>query len=93
MKKQKRSTKKPAACRSAPPACSAPVGWICPKCGKGLAPWVRECDCVSISITLPTPPAIWREPTTGDPLPPVPAYVTVCGPYVGRIFDAPKETP
>lgn len=20
-------------------------GWICPKCGKVLAPWVPECDC------------------------------------------------
>lgn len=20
-------------------------GWICPKCGKVLAPWVSECDC------------------------------------------------
>ena len=22
-------------------------GWICPVCGKGLAPWVRECSCVN----------------------------------------------
>jgi hypothetical protein len=21
-------------------------GWICPVCGKGLAPWVSECSCV-----------------------------------------------
>ena len=20
-------------------------GWICPMCGKSLAPWVPECDC------------------------------------------------
>ena len=20
-------------------------GWVCPKCGKVLAPWVPECDC------------------------------------------------
>ena len=20
-------------------------GWICPKCGKVLAPWMNECDC------------------------------------------------
>ena len=22
------------------------TGWICPKCGRGLAPWVRACDCL-----------------------------------------------
>lgn len=21
------------------------TGWICPVCGKGLAPWVKECSC------------------------------------------------
>lgn len=20
-------------------------GWICPRCGKGLAPWMSECNC------------------------------------------------
>ena len=23
----------------------AQTGWICPKCGKVLAPWMSECDC------------------------------------------------
>jgi hypothetical protein len=32
-------------------------GWICPRCGKSLAPWVRECDCLAAA---------------GDPLMPVP---------------------
>lgn len=22
-----------------------PKGWICPKCGKCLAPWVSKCNC------------------------------------------------
>lgn len=29
-------------------------GWICPVCGKGLAPWVSECPCNSYSNTLDT---------------------------------------
>ncbi len=29
------------------------VGWICPKCGKGLAPTVKSCDCNSIKNTKP----------------------------------------
>ncbi len=24
---------------------SKPLGWICPNCGKGLAPDVKECSC------------------------------------------------
>lgn len=23
------------------------TGWICPVCGKGLAPWMSYCDCVN----------------------------------------------
>jgi hypothetical protein len=23
----------------------APKGWICPVCGRGLAPWTSECPC------------------------------------------------
>lgn len=24
---------------------SQPIGWICPRCNKGLAPWVGHCSC------------------------------------------------
>ena len=27
-------------------------GWICPKCGRVLAPWMSECPCNYISITV-----------------------------------------
>lgn len=27
------------------------TGWKCPVCGKGMAPWVPSCDCVSKSTT------------------------------------------
>lgn len=56
-------------------------GWICPKCGKALAPWVRECDCPPLTKTVTTY-LPWPEypinpwPSTGDPLPP-PA-ITIC---------------
>ena len=23
----------------------APSGWICPRCGRGVAPWVSYCNC------------------------------------------------
>lgn len=26
-------------------------GWICPKCGRGLAPWVSECPCYKEQAT------------------------------------------
>lgn len=47
-------------------------GWICPKCGCVLAPWVRECPHhLPIQGTISTiPPSIpWGPPTTWDPLP------------------------
>ena len=35
---------------------AGPYGWICPKCGRGLAPWVSECNhgCIG-SITWESP--------------------------------------
>lgn len=27
-------------------------GWICPKCGKALAPWMSECPCNYISLEV-----------------------------------------
>ena len=29
-------------------------GWECPVCGKGLAPWVKECNCLGIKIPKET---------------------------------------
>ena len=29
-------------------------GWICPKCGRCLAPWMSECPCNYISLNGPT---------------------------------------
>ena len=31
-----------------PDAFGKQYGWICPVCGKGLAPWVSECTCSRI---------------------------------------------
>ena len=67
MKKQKRSTKQPAASRSASPPCSpVPVGWQCPRCGKCLAPWMPECNC-HITIVVNPPVQPYHTPETGDP--------------------------
>ena len=30
------------------------TGWLCPRCGKSLAPWVRECGC-SLAARIYTP--------------------------------------
>ena len=27
-------------------------GWLCPRCGKSLAPWVRECGCEPNDIRI-----------------------------------------
>jgi len=48
-------------------------GWICPRCQKVLAPWVKECDCLPPCQDSPYPwtpmsPSSW--PSIGDSLPP-----------------------
>lgn len=30
---------------------NANYGWICPRCGRIMAPWVPECDCVNPGAT------------------------------------------
>jgi hypothetical protein len=46
-------------------------GWICPVCGKGLAPWKESCDCVKqITIKVNTEPLhrdFYFYKSTGDP--------------------------
>lgn len=65
------------------------VGWICPVCGAGNAPWVSRCSCKPV-LTPFTP--IWgtgggtgdplwqREPGTGDPPWRFTPYVSVGSP-------------
>jgi len=61
--------------RAVPPCSPVPVGWQCPRCGKGLAPWMPECNC-HIAIVINPPVQPYHTPGTGDPLP-VPT-ITVC---------------
>lgn len=48
-------------------------GWLCPKCGKVLAPWREECDHVirmSFKFTIPATPYTPSQPlweTANDP--------------------------
>ena len=41
------------------------VGWVCPKCGRVLAPWMSECPCyyihaplTDVGVSTPTSSAI-----------------------------------
>lgn len=51
------------------------VGWKCPVCGAGVAPWKEVCPKNHSSaypdISPPTRP-MWEWPNTGTPLPPRP---------------------
>ena len=64
-------TDKPRFSESPPVPCSVPVGWKCPCCGRGNAPWVAQCPCNlfgQADAPNPLEPNPW--PTyTGDPLP------------------------
>ena len=37
---------------NAAPASSGPVGWVCPKCGRGVSPWQSYCPCVATWIPI-----------------------------------------
>lgn len=66
-----KNKRKSAGLRTAPPPCSpVPVGWQCPRCGKGLAPWMPECNC-HITIVVNPPAQPYHTTGTGDPSPQV----------------------
>lgn len=43
------------------------VGWICPKCGRALAPWVSECPCYlgDAQITCTNGGIVWGNVSMG----------------------------
>ena len=50
---------------------SMEYGWVCPKCGKALAPWKSECDCyrrISSTITTTETQSLPSEYTTSTNL-------------------------
>lgn len=61
-------------------------GWVCPKCAKVLAPWIKECNCQieALPCLIPWPGyPIKPGPTTGDPLPP--PSLTVCADGIHKV--------
>lgn len=62
---------------------SEQTGWICPKCGRVYAPWVKECEACNPVKVAPTPEP-WTQPyprypypwTTPYPYPEVPPTIT-----------------
>lgn len=42
-------------------------GWICPLCGKALAPWVRECGCYRAEWYYPSWPYYYDSGGTSTP--------------------------
>ena len=45
-----------------------PSGWICPKCGRVYAPWVKECEACNPVKVAPTPEP-WTLPYPWYPYP------------------------
>lgn len=57
-----------------PPRPKGETGWICPKCGRGIAPWKSYCDCsdtwtITCGPSVVTTPATVVPNTTGNPVP------------------------
>lgn len=40
-------------------------GWICPKCGRALAPWVSECPCYLNKPVVTNSMTIWGNVNAG----------------------------
>jgi len=45
MESQKATTAGTASSYTWPPKPKGEIGWICPKCGRGIAPWKSYCEC------------------------------------------------
>ena len=49
-------------------------GWICPVCGRGMAPWVKSCDCVTQEVQPHShpyvPPPVYGPTTPTTPVSP-----------------------
>jgi len=41
------------------PTKTAKMGWVCPKCGRSLAPWVPECHCAGLRRYDQIQPSPW----------------------------------
>lgn len=67
------------------------TGWLCPKCGSGVAPGVERCPCVPQQFTHPSPGSIY--PTTWPAYPTTPVSYPTMWPWTSACGNGTGENP
>lgn len=73
-------------CAAHDPSRLARIGWLCPKCGAGVAPHVDKCPCSGVvALPFPVPCEPWIPDDTGT--------ITSAGDPKYRIFTSSGTSP